>query len=78
MGRGWLAVDAGAVAAGEDLAFWVRAALDLRRPGRGYAGGRGDERRGILSRAVGSVPRHQLVEVAVPLLVPPHQPVGRH
>jgi TfoX/Sxy family transcriptional regulator of competence genes len=31
MGRGWLAVDSDAVAADEDLAFWVDAALDYNR-----------------------------------------------
>jgi hypothetical protein len=35
-------------------------------------------RRGTLSSPVGSVSRHQSVEVAVSLLVLPHQPVGRH
>ena len=31
MGPGWLAVDSHAVAADEDLAFWIEAVLDLNR-----------------------------------------------
>lgn len=35
MGQGWLAVDSNAVAADEDLAFWVDAALDFNGRGAG-------------------------------------------
>ena len=31
MGRGWLAIDADAVAADEDLAFWIDAVMDFNR-----------------------------------------------